>query len=103
MGVLTWEGHKGREEWPGPSQNRAAEVGVNVGHLLDLGMKFRGIVGGRVGRRDGRARMGSEPSRGERTLGVDDAHRAFSLAHMVFCRMRDTGAMNKMGQTQSFR
>lgn len=56
-----------------------------------------------MGRRDGRARMGSEPSWGERTLGVHDAHRAFSLAHMVFCRMRDTGAMNKMGQTQSFR
>lgn len=62
-------------------------------------------MGGRVARGDGRARLGSEPSRDrdERTLEVDDAWRAFSLADIVVCRMRDAGAMNKMSQAQSFR
>lgn len=59
-------------------------------------------MGGRVGRGDGRARMGSEPSQGERTPRVDDAQRAFSLADFVVCRNRAMRAMNKMGQTQNF-
>lgn len=46
MGVLTWEGHKGRGEWSGPSRNRAAEVGVNVGS--------RNEVPRRSGRKDGK-------------------------------------------------
>lgn len=60
-------------------------------------------MGGRVARRAGRARLGSEPSKAGRTPGVDDAWTAFSLPGVVVCRMRDTGTMNKVGQAQSFR
>lgn len=58
---------------------------------------------GRVRRGDSRGSWGQSQVEMREPQGMDDAWTAFSLADIVVCKMRDTRAMNEMGQAQSFR